>query len=233
MRLALAACALAACTYPEKEFQGPFTCLNAPAPTTAKLLVNIHGHAIEPSNLSPIAGATIELQNAQMSQIFSATTDTNGAFSFMFNTNGTPAVGLDLHASATGRLDTYFYEPNPITDDLDAEIALLSQNEANALALGGGVTIDSTHGAALATVRDCNQTPLANATVSSSAGVVRYFNGVQPSSTATATDVGGVSLIAQLPPGAVTISSTVQGMKLPDHKFTILANTFVQTTLSP
>ncbi|MGE5182737.1 MAG: carboxypeptidase-like regulatory domain-containing protein [Acidobacteriota bacterium] len=230
---ALVLCALAACTYPDKIFEGPFTCLGAPPPTTAKPLVTVGGHVVEPSNLTPISGAMVALQNAQMSSLFMTTTDASGSFSFTLNTNGTPAVGFDVFASASGRLSTYYYEPHPITDDVSTDLALLSSQEAAQLAAGGGVQIDATHGAALVTIRDCNGTPLAGATVTASAGVVRYFTGVQPSMTATATDVGGVALIAQLPPGQVTLSATVQGMKLPDHQFTVIANTFIQTTLPP
>ncbi len=230
---ALALCALAACTYPDKIFEGPFTCLGAAPPTTAKQLVMVSGHVVEPSNLSPISGAMVALQGAQMTSLFMATTDASGGFTFTLNTNGTPAAGFDLFASATGRLSTYYYEPHPITDDISADLALLSTQEAAALGMGGGVQIDATHGAALVTVRDCNAMPLAAATVTASAGVVRYFNGVQPSMTATATDGGGVALVAQVPPGPLTLSATVQGMKLPDHQFTVIANTFIQTTLPP
>ncbi len=230
---ALVLCALAACTYPDKIYEGPFTCLGAPPPTTAKQLVAVSGHVVEPSNLTPISGAMVALQNAQMSSLFMTTTDATGSFSFTFNTNGTPAVGFDVFASASGRLSTYYYEPFPITDDISADLAVLSSQEAAQLAMGGGVQIDTTHGAALVTVRDCNGTALANATVTASLGVVKYFNGVQPSMTATATDVGGVALIAQVPPGPLTLSATVQGMKLPDYQFTVVANTFIQTTLAP
>ncbi len=230
---ALALCALVACTYPEKQFDGPFTCLGAPPPNTAKTLVNIHGHVVEPSNLSPIAGATVALQSVQTT-LFTQTTDGSGSFGFTFNTNGTPADGLDLLASASGRADTYFYPSRPVTDDIDTELALLSTNEVMALALGAGVQFDSSHGAALLTVDDCNAAPLAGAVVSTSpAGTVRYFDGVNPSMTATSTDIGGVTLIAGLPPGQVTVSTTVQNHQLPDRKFAVVANTFVETLIQP
>jgi hypothetical protein len=231
-----ALCALAACTYDEKVFEGPFTCFGAPAPTTAERLVNIHGHVFEPKDLSPIANATVMLQNAQMMSVFNpVTTDATGAFSFAFNTNGTPAVGLDLLASASGRTSMYFYPTRAVTADIDEEIALLSPPEVGSLGTGGNVTLpDPANGAALLTIADCNGSFLAGAVVTTSpAGVVRYFKGVQVSSSTTETDGGGVALVAELPPGPVTVTVTVQGMTLPTHMITSVANTLMQTTIEP
>lgn len=234
MTRALVLCALAACTYPEKQFDGPFTCLGAPPPTTAKMLVNIHGQVVDGSNLAPIGGATLTLQGVQMVTISTTTTDSAGNFSFMFNTNGTPADGLDIYATASGRVDTYFYPPHPVTDDYETELVLVSTAQAMALAAGAGVQFDASHGAALPTIQDCNGAALAGAVVTASpSGTARYFDGVQPSMTATSTDAGGVALIAQLPVGAATLSTTVQSNKLPDRHFTIVANTFIQTFIQP
>ena len=227
----LVLCALAACTYDEKVFEGPLTCLGVPGPTTAPHLVNIHGHAVEPANLGPLAGVAVKLQNAQMSPIFMGTTDAQGSFAFTFNTNNTPATGLELVATMTGRLGTYFYPTRAITADLDAEIVLLSPTEA--MGLGAGV-VDASHGVALLTIADCNDTAFSGAVVSSSPpGVVRYFDGVQISPTATATDAGGIAMIGALPPGPVTISTTVRGTRLPDRVYTAVANTIIQTTIGP
>jgi hypothetical protein len=230
---ALTAC-VTACLYDEKELEGPLTCLGMPGPTTAPMLVNIHGHAVEPSNLAPLPGATVALQNAQMNPIFTAMADAQGSFAFTFNTNGTPATGLDLLATMTGRLGTYFYPTRAVTGDVDAQIVLLSTTEAMQLGSGAGVNIDASHGVALLTIEDCNGSAFAGATVSSSPpGAVRYFNGVQVSMSATATDAGGVAMIANLTPGPVTISTTVKGTKLPDRIYNVIANTIIQTVIEP
>lgn len=234
-RLALAACALAACTYPEKQFQGPFTCLGVPPPKNVPTLVKISGHIADPSNLAPLAGASVTLENTQMIPIFNpVTTDATGAFSFTMNTNGTPVDGLVLHGSASGRVDAYFYPTRPVTEDVEFQVALLSTNEAAALAQGAGVTFDASHGAVIPAIDDCNDKGLAGAVVSSTpAGTVRYFNGVEPSMTATETDAGGVALIAMLPPGQVTVTTTVQGMTLPARVFDVVANAFIETDIEP
>ncbi len=68
---------------------------------------------------------------------------------------------------------------------------------------------------------------------SSPAGTVRYFDGVQPSVSATATDPGGLALIANLPPGKVTVTATVAGIVLPPGEFTVVGDSFIQTELRP
>jgi hypothetical protein len=231
---ALVLCTLVACTYPEKQFYGPFTCLGAPRPTTAKPIVSVHGTVVEPANQMPLAGASVAFQAGQMTTLFTATTDSSGSFSFSFNTSGTPADGLDLMVSASGRVTAYTYPSRPVTDDIEADPAPLTTVEAMALGSGAGVQIDASHGAAVVTIEDCNGSALAGAVVSTSpAGAVRYFNGENPSMTATETDNGGLVLVAQLPPGLVTFSTTVQGKQLPDRHFTVVANTFIQTFIQP
>jgi hypothetical protein len=235
MRCVLVLCALAACTYPEKEFDGPFTCLGKPQPTTADPLVKLSGVTTDPSNLTPIAGVTVVLQNAQMNPVFTTTSDAAGNFNFALNTNRTPAAGFDLFASASGKVNTYYYPARDITHDLTIPtLAVLSMQEATNLSLGAtGAPPTMGDGSILLTVNDCNGLPLSGATVAATAGTVRYFTGVQPSMTTAATDAGGVVLVANVPPGKVTLTARVMGMTLPAKSFTAVADTFIQTELQP
>jgi hypothetical protein len=231
---ALALCALVACTYPEKQFYGPFTCLGAPPPTTAKPIVNITGNVVEPANSMPIAGASVAFQAGQMTTLFTKTTDASGGFSFTFNTNGLPADNLDLMVSASGHATTYDYPSLPVTDDIAAQPAPITTVEQAALAMGFGVQFDATHGAALLSIMDCNGAALDGAVVTASpSGTSHYFSGENPAPSATATDVGGLVLAAQLPAGPITLSTTVQGKQLPDRHFTVVGNTFIQTIIQP
>src|SRR5207249_12122244 len=103
--------------------------------------------------------------------------------------------------------------------------AVLSNGEASNLAAGAGLVFTPGDGTILLTVDDCNDMPLAGATISSSPpGAVRYFDSVQPSMTATATDIGGVAMIANLPPGNVKVTASVSGMTLPERDFTVVAD---------
>jgi len=231
---ALVLCALAACTYPDKELDGPFTCFGAQPATTADPVVKLSGTTVDPSNLMPTAGVTLMLQSAQMSTIFTTTTDAMGAFTFTLNTNGIPVAGVDLFASAIGRINTYYFPSRPISHDVSLVLSVISTSEASALAAGAGITNTAGDGTVLLTINDCNDAALAGAKLTSApAGPIRYFDGIQPSMTATATDAGGVAMIANLPPGKATLNATVAGMTLPPHDVTVVANAFSLTEIQP
>lgn len=230
----LALCLVGACTYPEKVYDGPFTCLGAPPPTTATPIAMISGVTAEPTNLTPLSGVTVVLQStATMTPIFTGTSDAAGMFSFNLNTNSTPVTGIDLFASAPGRENTYFYPPRPVIGDVTFAIAILSTVEATNVALGAGTPLQPGTGSILLTINDCNNVPLSGATLTASAGVVHYFTGINPSMTATATDAGGVALVANAPPGKVTLTAHVMNMTLPPHEVTVVADTFIQTEIQP
>ena len=230
----LVLCLACACTYPEKMYDGPFTCLGAPAPTTAAPIVMIGGKVAEPTNLTGISGVTVVLQStATMTPIFTGTTDAAGMFSFNLNTNGTPVTGVNLFGSAPGRENMYFYPTRAVTQDLAVMFALLTTQEAMGLALGAGTPLQAGTGSILLTINDCNNVPLSGATLTASAGTVRYFSGINPSPTATATDGGGIALVANAPPGKVTLTAKVTTMTLPPHDVTVVADTFIQTEIQP
>ncbi len=235
-RAALVLCVLAACTYPEKQFAGPYSCFGAPPPTSADMLVKLEGITLEPSDLTPLAGVMVTLQDRNMSPIAAPiTTDATGGFSFMLNTNGTPVDGVYIAASASGRVKTFHAPARPVTEDLTIPFAVLSTMQSSSLALGAlGMPFTAGTGAVLVTVEDCNGEGLAGATLASvPAGAIRYFDGIMPSMAATATDAGGVALVATLPPGKVTLTATVGERTLPSRTFTIVADSFIQTDIQP
>jgi hypothetical protein len=229
--------ALAACMYPEKEFDGPYSCLGAPPPTSADMLVTLQGLIVNPSDLMPLAGVSVTLQDRNMSTISGpSTTDASGGFRFSLNTNGTPVDGVYLNAAASGRVTTYYAPARPVTEDLQiGGFAVLSTMQSQSLALGAlGMPFATGSGAVLLTINDCNNKPLDGATLTSApAGQIRYFQGIQPSMTATATDAGGVAMVANLPPGDVTLTATVDGMRLPSRSFKVVSNAFVVTIIKP
>lgn len=228
--------ALAACTYPEKQFEGPYTCLGDPPPTTADKLVAIRGQVVNPSDLAPLSGVSVSLLTRTMTIISGPiTTGATGGFEFSLNTNGTPVDGIYLDASASGRVRTFYAPPRPVTEDLEIGFALLSSMQADNLALGAlGAPFTAGKGSVLLTINDCNGKPISNATLSSvPAGDIRYFDGIMPSMTASKTDAGGVALVANLPPGGVMLTVTAGGKTFPARSFNIVADTFIQTIIQP
>jgi hypothetical protein len=230
-------CALVACTYPEKELLGPLTCFGERAPTTANPLVKITGTTTEPLNLTAVGFVTVALQDATMSTISTTTSDLNGRFSITLNTNGTPVTNVNLLASALGRINTYYFPSRPLTDDLEIELPVISSSESTFLQMDAGFTFTPGDGQILLAIDDCiggPQSGISGATLASSpAGSVRYFMGVQPFPPATATDAGGVALMANLPPGKVTLTATDGTMVFPAHTVAAVADAFTVTEIEP
>ncbi|HEY5936634.1 MAG TPA: carboxypeptidase-like regulatory domain-containing protein [Kofleriaceae bacterium] len=235
-RYGLSVLALAACTYPEKQFAGPYSCLGDPPPSSADPLVTLRGVAVNPSDQMPLAAMSVSLKDRNLNAIDGPiTTDATGAFQFSLSTSGIPVDRVYLNATGSGRVPTYYAPPRPLTESLQLGLGVISIMQGESLALGAlGMPFTAGTGAVLFTIADCNDKPIASATVTSNpTGAIRYFNGVQPSMTAAATDAGGVAMVANLPPGPVSLTVTVNGMTFPARSFTVVADSFVQTLLTP
>ena len=232
----LAVSALAACTYPEKELSTPFGCLGDPPPTTAEAIVNLQGVVVEASQQVPLADVTVRLLDRNMSPITGPlTTDASGRATFSLTTGAVPVERVYLSAMAAGSVNTFQTNVRQIADDVVIPIGLASTLQKDALATGAfGRPFTAGTGVVLLFVTDCNDKRLANATLTSvPAGDVRYFEGVMPSMTATKTDAAGVAMVANLPPGMVTLTATVDGMTFPPRSFVVVADAFVQTVMVP
>jgi len=234
----LVASTLAACTYPEKELSTPFGCLGD-VPPAAQDPVNLLGAVV--SEQTPLAGVSVRLLDRNMSPITPAvTTDMTGLAPFSLSTGRVAVERIYLSATAPGYVDTFQSNVHHVSEDVVIPINLASTLQSDALATGGlGRPFTAGTGTVLVYVADCNNVPLANATVTSvPPGDVRYFEGFMPSRTATKTDVAGVAMIASLPastpPAAtVTLTATVDGMTFPSRTFIVVADSFVQSVMAP
>lgn len=232
----LAVSALVACTYPEKELSTPFGCLGAPPPTSADAIVNLQGVVVEASQQVPLADVTVRLLDRNMSPITGPLkTDASGRASFSLTTGAVPVERVYLSAMASGSVNTFQTNVRHIAEDVVIPIGLASTIQRDALATGAlGVPFTPGTGAVLLFITDCNDKRLANATLTSvPAGAVRYFEGVMPSMTATKTDAAGVAMVANLPPGPVALTATIDGMTFPPRSFIVVADAFVQTVIVP
>jgi hypothetical protein len=237
---ALALCALAACSYPEKVLidanGAPFGCYNKPLPTMADDPIRISGTVADALTKMPIKGGSIvgHLMNLPTA-FFTIQSDSSGSFS---TARATGAVPLDLYLelTASGFQTTYYYPPHALThDDVGVSHVLFTTDDTNTFAGLAQVSFNTADSQMLLRVTDCNNTPVAGATVTTSpaGSQIRYFNGVQPSTTATATDNMGIVLVANLPPGNVTVNATVNGMNLRTLNVQSVANTYLAPTISP
>jgi hypothetical protein len=227
----LVLCALAACSYPEKEYA--FSCVGAPPPTTAPNVVKLLGMTIDAGSSMPVPGVMVTLEMNTVGVAAPVTTNETGSFSFSQMTGNAPVDGLDLHAQIAGFAETYFYPPHPVSADFTANLALVSTVQQGALAMGFGIALDPGSGQALLTINDCAGLPLSGAMVTSSSGSVHYFSGVSPDPMANATDATAVVLVANMAPGPVTLTATVDGHTLPARDFTVVAGKWVETLIQP
>jgi hypothetical protein len=237
--LVLVLCALAACSYPEKvmiDATGtPYGCLNAPPPTTAANPIVVSGTVDDAFTMTPVANAAVAGQlSGVTTPIFVDHTDASGKFRQSQATNGAP-LSWFFHISDNGYIDTYYYPSRPLTHDVSyPSLLLLTSMDMATLASLAQITVNPGDSTALLTVNDCNGTPVAGATIATTpAGTIRYFNGVQPSTTATATDAGGVVMVANLPPGNVMLSATAGGMAFKAVNFESVAGAIIQTEIQP
>lgn len=244
MRLALALVVLGACSFPEKELVDgngpPFGCINAPNPTKAENPVVISGLVVNAGTNGPFDNAAVSgLLAGNPTSIFDVHTGANGTFSHQQNTGNIP-LDLYLSISANTFFPTYFYPAYVVTHSIAyprapmSAIQMFDQMTVDRISMGIGMTVDPTKGHLLLNIEDCNGTPLSGATVTTSpAGTVRYFVGITPSMTATSTDSLGVVLVANLPPGNVTVNATARGMALKQRNMQVVAGAFNQAEIGP
>jgi hypothetical protein len=163
------------------------------------------------------------------------TSSANGGFGFELNTNTTPVKDVYFTGAASGRVNTYFTPPRPITADLEVEFTILSTMQRDELALGAiGQAFTAGTGAVLLEVKDCDGVPLEGAIVTAEpTGVVRYFEGIFPSMTRPSTDAGGVALVANLPVGTATITATVGNDTFTPRTLLIDADAITRTVIQP
>lgn len=236
---ALALCALAACSYPEKVLidanGAPYGCLNAPAPTTADDPITITGTVKTALEAKPIAGATVTGHLVSLpSPVFTVSVDSTTHFTRSQATAGAP-VGLYLEVAANGYATGYYYPPHALTHDYYIDTILWDQTDSGTFAGLAQATFDPSKSQMFVTVGDCNDTPVAGATVTVTppGAVVRYFANHQPSTTAAATDSQGLVFIANLPPGNVAVNATANGMTWKTVNAQSIAGTFLAITIQP
>jgi len=239
MRAAFLLVALGACSFPEKELVDagtPFGCLNAPNPTTADNPSVMSGRVVNGLTQDGVASASVGGRlSGSSTSIFVARTDATGSFRQSQNTSNSP-LDMSLAVTANGFLDTYYYPPNKLTQNVNyGDIALITPMVRDTIASMAQLTFDPAKGHILMSVTDCLGNPLQGAMVSTSpAGTTIYFvNVVQPSPQATATDMGGVAMVANLPPGNVMLSGMYNGMQLKARNMQVVAGAFIVTQERP
>lgn len=216
-----------------------YACLGQPLPTTAidPLAVSGSVYTIGLGGQSPIAGANIQAfaTGTTTSPLASTTSAASGAYSMNTVTGGNP-LNAYVKAVATSYLDTYLIPPWPLTAGFDnASVIMLSGSTLGLLAQLTGATQSMSNGFVALVVLDCNNDPVAGATVTVTGthGAIKYMSSNFPSGSATATDVDGIAFIFDVAPGTVTVDASVNGMSLREHSVNVIANTLTATVVTP
>ena len=212
-----------------------FACAGKSLPTTAPDPLTAAGHLVDLIGQTALAGATVAAYSVTSSDpLATTTTDSSGGFTITTPSGGKPIDGY-LVASLAGYLTTYDYGPAPLAADATGfALGLATQTERDTSASRVGVTPLAGHGAMLIRAVDCNDMPLAGATIATEpAAEERYVAGGVLSSAATMTDASGTVFVYNVAPGAVTIHATVGGRQLRDHVVAAYADADTFTSIQP
>jgi hypothetical protein len=211
----------------DAPLSGPFACLGQPLPTTAPTTFTISGQStsLSTGGSQPIANVTLNGYVAgQVAPIVTLSTDANGNYSVGVPSGGVPIDG-HIVASLPSYLTANIFPSRPFDSDTTVAVEMITSQTMTLAAQVANVTITGNAAQVAVFVVDCNNTPLAGATVQvttpqGATGTVRYFSGGLPNQTATTTDASGTALVFNTSGGALTIHATVPQGMLRAHAFT-------------
>lgn len=237
LRYALVVVALGGCLYDEKTFSPPFGCLDDPEPTTNKQSARISGEVADANTSSPLPNTTLTLVSDMFFQI--AEPEQSGAdagYQLDLPLGNVAFPRMYVKAEAADHVRTYISNTRPVVDDLVVETRLVSTMDAVGVAMAtvGPVGFMPGTGAIFINVNDCNDVPVIGATLTTNPpSRVFYFNNKIPSNMPTSTTPGGVTMIADLPPGLVTATVTAGDVVYRSQTYRVEADAFTQTNITP
>lgn len=214
----LAACA-SACSFPTKiaDPTGAFACLGQPDPTIAPATVTIAGNTIDEVDGMPVTGVAVTGYFQDVSEmVFMGSSGSGGSFSESVSTGMIPR-NAHVVATETGYETTDMYPGAPIAGDVNLLVPMFSQADLTSLQTASMQTLDPSKAQGIVLVFDCNQKPLAGATVTVDppAGAIIYGMQNAPALGQTETDDSGLVFVLNLTPGTITVTASVGDTKLP------------------
>jgi hypothetical protein len=218
------------------------SCLGMPLPTTANPTVTVTGDTftVGLSGQTAVTGVPIKaFANGNATPLAMTTSDSNGKFSVMLTTGGTPIDGYLLgsdNGMGQSYLDTYLYPPYPLAKDQgSASILLASSGTLSTLGLITGQSQMSTNAFVAVVVSDCSNMPITGATISTSpAGTICYHqSGANFSCGSGATGSDGIAFVFNVTPGQTMVGAMYNGMSLRSHSINARANAITTTAILP
>ncbi len=237
LRYLLVVAALGGCLYEEKTLSPPFGCLQDPAASTTKQSSVISGVMQDANARTPISGVSVELLNDTHSSVDGPMSSAgDGGFRLVLPLGGAPFLRTYLKAEVAGYVLTYAANARPVVDDLFVPYGIVSVGDASGVAIGtiGETQFAAETGTMFINVRDCNDDPVAGATITSVPPLrVFYFQGFNPSSVPTSTTEAGVALIADLTEPMVTVNVSVGDVTYRPQTYKVEHDAFTQVDITP
>ena len=208
---------------------GAFACLGQPLPTTAPSTFTISGqsNSLGISGSQPLANVTLNgYVTGQTTPIFMLMTAATGNFSVAVPSGGVPVDGR-IVASTASYLTANIFPSRPFDSDTTVPVTMLTSQTLTLAAQAAGASITPTLAQVAALVVDCNNMPIAGATIEvtnnntqTATGTVRYISGGIPTQSATMTDASGTAFVFNTTGGQMTIHATAPAGTLRAHSFT-------------
>jgi hypothetical protein len=236
-----AAFASAVCVANACQVNGALSCIGSakaqptPPPGNVKITMSFFD---EVSNTKQLAGVTVracsklDVTCASPLPNSTATSDAQGNATF------TLPAGFDGYLEINGSSTMsalWYFSPFPVTDGT-YNVGLLSPNDFQLIAQTSGATIDANAGHSFNLALDCTA-KYGTFTAGMSFDADKKTSGTRPfyvinglpSTTATATDASGIGGFANLPPGVVTVTATLQSTGARSGSASVLIRTGVIT----
>lgn len=204
------------------------SCLGNAPPTTAEDPITIGGTAgaISPNGMSQtLANVAIDVCS-DAGSCAHVTSDSSGKFSGASLASGGAPLDLHLSATLTGYRPTRLYFPAAVArSQPNVPVLLLTPITFALLANAAGITPTHGDGTIVVGVLDCQNKPIAGATVTVRQGghdVGTQFSAIQR----------GV-IVFNVPPGATEVSASYQGNALLPHTVDSVADADITTAVRP
>jgi hypothetical protein len=216
-----------------------FSCVGAASPTSAPNPLSLGGTLTDLTSGNGQAGITAEAHLVAGDALLgTTTTNTAGAYSLSIaNPSASPVDAyLQFTPPGAGPLRTFLYPPEPFSANATALDSSTTNTTTLSLLYGlAGMSLNAADGTSLVLVTDCAGAPIPGATVgfSPAAGRVVYLSNGLPSTGATETDLTGLALGLNVPPGNSTITASFQGTSLKSHVILIRGGSITQTSIHP
>ena len=215
-------------------------CINDPDPTTADDPITLDGsaNAVGLNGATPVPGATLDVllrNDPNGTPLTSGVTDANGTATLTVATGGVPISSFVRVTPADTYLTTELFAPAVQAASQPAPGVLLDTTTVSLLGIGAGQTQQAANGLGIVLVLDCDQLPVAGATVTPPTGTVVYAasNG-QPDPGLAATSEVGLAFVFNITPGEdLLFDAEVMGMSLQDNTVRAVANQIVSLAIAP